>query len=330
MQVNNHRIIGNSKLILEAINEAKNIAIFHHVRPDGDCLGSQAGLAEIIKENYPSKNVFIIGDNENNFNFLNWKFDDQTKFNFENSLAIVVDVSDPKRIFNAEFFLDKRFTKRARIDHHEVGENELYDYSWNDPDAAAAAELVAQLAIDNNLKINEEAAIKTYLGIMTDSGRYMYSKNRVATQYYGSTLLKTNFDVQYLYENLYKKTFKDLQFSGYVYSNFKKDGKVLHFSVTDEVLKQFSYKPNEAANFNNLLANIDDNHVWVFFVDNQDGTYRVRIRSNGPEIHEVAAQFKGGGHAWASGATLENYEVEKPLLLKALNEKIEDYLNSKK
>ncbi|YAF50705.1 DHH family phosphoesterase [Mycoplasmopsis synoviae] len=52
--------IGSTKIALEAIEKYQNIIILHHIRPDGDCLGSQFGLAELIKTNYPNKKFIVL------------------------------------------------------------------------------------------------------------------------------------------------------------------------------------------------------------------------------------------------------------------------------
>lgn len=57
--------IGNKKKTLELIQQFDSIVIFHHIRPDGDCLGSQFGLKELIKINFPNKKVFAVGDRNN-------------------------------------------------------------------------------------------------------------------------------------------------------------------------------------------------------------------------------------------------------------------------
>lgn len=56
----------------KAIEAHDNIFIFHHIRPDGDCLGSQFGLRELIRTNYPEKRVFVFGDTGGIFPFFEW------------------------------------------------------------------------------------------------------------------------------------------------------------------------------------------------------------------------------------------------------------------
>ncbi|MDW2911965.1 hypothetical protein [Mesomycoplasma ovipneumoniae] len=61
--------------IIKNIEKHDNIFVFHHIRPDGDCLGAQQGFARAIKKNFPQKNVFLIGNNNKEFDFLNFHFD---------------------------------------------------------------------------------------------------------------------------------------------------------------------------------------------------------------------------------------------------------------
>nr|WP_272873044.1 DHH family phosphoesterase [Mycoplasma phocoeninasale] len=120
------------EIALKAIQEHDNIFIFHHIRPDGDCLGSQFGLRELIKTNFPEKNVFVLGDNNNIFSFMTWdfdKFEDIDKKYFENSLVVVVDANSSNRIQFANIILEKNFTHLLRIDHHPNDPDIAYDYT---------------------------------------------------------------------------------------------------------------------------------------------------------------------------------------------------------
>nr|WP_318035630.1 hypothetical protein [Mycoplasmopsis synoviae] len=75
--------IGSAKIALEAIEKYQNIIILHHIRPDGDCLGSQFELTELINTNYPNKKVYCIGNNYNSFNFMDFKFDSESEIDYK-------------------------------------------------------------------------------------------------------------------------------------------------------------------------------------------------------------------------------------------------------
>lgn len=66
-----------------------------------------------------------------------------------------------------------------------------------------------------------------------------------------------------------------------------------------------------------MLANIGDNRVWIFFVD-EEKLIRVRLRSNGPVINTLASKYQGGGHALAAGANIRNKKEIKKLVQEAV------------
>ncbi|QJG66923.1 DHH family phosphoesterase [Mycoplasma phocoenae] len=316
------------KIAVEAIEEAKNIFIFHHIRPDGDCLGSQFGLAELIKTNYPDKKVYVIGDAIGSFSFLNLKHDDINsipKTHFKNSLAIVVDANHSNRIQDAHLITEGKFTKTLRIDHHPTEPDIQYDYTWEDAEYSAAAEQVAYIAMKQKWKLTTKAAQYCYLGINTDSGRFQFS-----------SVVKRTFDVVSYLHNAPKFNVWDINFPlsirneskvrflAYVLSKFVSDEQVLWFHVTKKIQKKFKLDENQA-NDVNALANIGDCKIWVFFIDQEDGKIRVRIRSNGIHINHIAHKWRGGGHEVAAGATLHN-KKEIKLILNDLKEEIKKHV----
>ncbi len=86
------------KELIEQIEKHNNICIYRHKLPDGDALGSQNGLAELIKVNYPHKKVFVYGEmREGLFElFPNPVEEDRTIV--ANSLVIICDTANVDRI----------------------------------------------------------------------------------------------------------------------------------------------------------------------------------------------------------------------------------------
>ncbi|BAP39469.1 DHH family phosphoesterase [Metamycoplasma canadense] len=302
----------------KAIEAHENIFIFHHIRPDGDCLGSQFGLRELIKTNYPEKNVFVLGDNNDNFPFLTWDFDEFDKIpkeHFKNSLGVVVDANSSNRIQYAQYILDKNFTHMLRIDHHPVDPDIDYDYTWEDATYAASAEQVGYIAMMAKWKVTKKAAEYTYLGINTDSGRFQYEYVAQRTFEVMSYLHQNNdFRVWDINFELSKRDERKVRFAAYVLLNYKNDGKVLYFHVTKKIQKKFKLSENEASDVG-ILANIGDCKIWVLFIDQKNGTIRARVRSNGIWINNVCEKYApGGGHEVASGATCYSKHDMKSLI----------------
>ncbi|MGV2393173.1 UNVERIFIED_CONTAM: hypothetical protein O8I53_09540 [Campylobacter lari] len=93
--------------------------MFHHIRPDGDCLGSQFGLRELIRDNYPNKKVYAIGDSNGALNFMTFDFDQIPSDEvLKTSLGVIVDANFKERIQNREILDKNLFPETLRIDHH--------------------------------------------------------------------------------------------------------------------------------------------------------------------------------------------------------------------
>ena len=300
---------------INLITDKKNIIIFHHINPDGDCLGSQFGLKLWLKKIFPDKNVLVSGDNESLFNFLKWDFDHIDDDLLKNSVAIVVDANYENRIKNLEFL--KKINTKIRIDHHPENDDLDYVIRWVDADYCATAEQIADLIFTYNKdSINQEIAAYLYLGIYTDSGRFFYNKTSARTHLITSWLMETKFDFNEIHQQLAKRTLKDLILQKEVFNNFKVQDNVIYYFMTSDKRKSLNLSLNEA-NRVDLLANIDQYNIWIFFIENEDKTIRVRLRSNSKNVNELAKLYGGGGHIFASGATIENELMIKEVIDRA-------------
>jgi phosphoesterase RecJ-like protein len=112
------------KKIEEIIQDYKSIVIFHHVNPDGDCLGSQFGLKELIIDNFPSIKVYAIGDSHHVLPFMDFKHDEIPSDEIlSQSLGIVVDANFSNRIQDSNLIMEKKLKDVLRIDHHIGGDD---------------------------------------------------------------------------------------------------------------------------------------------------------------------------------------------------------------
>ena len=102
--------------MLETIKQFDTIIIHRHSRPDGDALGSQIGLKHLIKENFPEKTVYMVGDASGYLSFMDdCTMDDIPDSAYEGALAVLLDSSSPALISDSRYHLA---AKTARFDHH--------------------------------------------------------------------------------------------------------------------------------------------------------------------------------------------------------------------
>ncbi len=307
----------NLKKIEEIITNYKSIVIFHHINPDGDCLGSQFGLKELIIDNFPEINVYAIGDSKNVLPFLDFKHDEiPSEEILTKSLGIVVDANFLNRIQNSELIMGGKIKNILRIDHHIGGDDLKPIYSWVDQNYCASAEQIAELAIELKWKISKKAATYIYLGIYTDSGRFFFDKTSARTFKLVSKLLKTNFDVQFIHNNLSKRTQKEITFQKEVLNNYGVKGNTIYFFLSYEKIKELNIS-EENRNRVDFLANIQPYTIWIFFIEQENGDIRVRLRSSIHNVHQIAKEYGGGGHEKACGAIIKTKKEMNEIIEKA-------------
>ena len=111
-----------------------------------------------------------------------------------------------------------------------------------------------------------------------------------------------------MYDGLYNVEVKIARLRGYILQNFTltKSG-VSKIVLSKEVLEQFDVLPLETGKLVGTLGEVKGIKAWIFFVEEED-VIRVRLRSKGPVINELAQKYNGGGHPNASGASVYSWE----------------------
>lgn len=296
-----------SKEIFELIKKYDDIIIHHHVNPDPDCIGSQLGLKYLIEKSFPKKNVYAVGSHNEKTEFLG-KLDRISDKLYQNALVILVDVGDKNRVDDSRFNKGKQLIK---IDHHP--QTEVFcDIEWVDTTYSSCCEMIIDLYLNNKseLVMTNEAARCLYAGLITDTGRYYYQSVSPRTFNLGADVYQYNFDKQALYADIYYKSIKELQFKGHVLENFlyTKNG-LGYMKIDANLLKKFSLSPEYVASEVNILSDIKEIKMWIFFIEYQDiNKIRVEFRSREVPVNELAKKYRGGGHKLASGAMVNSWE----------------------
>ena len=180
-----------------------------------------------------------------------------------------------------------------------------------DDKSSSASQLIIELIKKNNMKINESIASKLYIGLVADTNRFLYSYTSHKTFSLVSWLIKkTNLNFSELYSNLYKRPLREIRFSGYLSSNLivTKNG-LGYLKITDEILKQYEVDPSTAGNLIENFNNIQEVKVIAFCSEDKGNNYiKCSIRSKGPIINQVTANYNGGGHIYACGARPKTFD----------------------
>lgn len=290
--------------ILNKIKEFETIIIHGHKRPDGDCYGSQFGLKNIITSTYPNKKVYVVGQTSDFVDYVG-KVDTISDDLYEDALVVVVDTATEERISDPRYTMGKYLIK---IDHH-IPVDDYGDLRWVDTNFPSCAQMISYFyyKFKKELKLTKEGAIALYTGIVTDTGRFRYRGVSKVTHQLAGMLLEKGVDVEYIDQQLSKETLEMVGLKGYVYSNYKTADGFIYLKMTRDVIEKYNVSDEQAASVVNLLSGIEGYPVWALFIE-YPNEIRIRLRSNGPTINELANQYAGGGHAKAAGCRIENWD----------------------
>lgn len=298
------------------IEEYDQIVLYRHVNPDLDAFGSQLGMYWTLKSIFPQKNIVLYGNIDSDLMHLYPNFEMGEIINGK-TLGIVLDTANRERIDGDTSLCDKVL----KIDHHIVVDT-YGDINIEVESASSCSEIVTLLFKEACVEIPIDAANALYLGIVGDSNRFMYSSTSSKTFEAASYLLGAGINIEQLYQKLYMRKKSDLEVTKFIYNHYQEDSGVAWYYLSTEDLIQLDISREQGSNYVNTLANIEEFKVWIAVTQNDvDHNYRVSIRSRGIAVNEIANEFHGGGHMYASGATLSSLD-ELEVLVGKLKEKI--------
>lgn len=313
------------KRIIQQIENHDTIILHRHERPDMDAVGSQYGFALILKENFPSKNIYVVGDiNDMIYKAKMDVIDDEV---YNNALAIITDVAIEKMVSDPRFKLAKT---RIIIDHHQ-NETTIEDVLiyFKNPKYGSACELIIEIAKNTKLRIPPEAATYLYGGMVTDTGRFMFLSNPSKTFELASYITRFNPNIQDFYDYIYTEPLAKRQAKN-LFSNFELTENNVAYRKNDaEVVKKSGLDfQSISRGMVNQMAGIKEVRIWANFTEDEVNQEVVcEFRSRGITIVDIAKKYGGGGHNNACGATVKSFDIVDQILID-LDERAKRYGNT--
>lgn len=310
------------KEIYKMIKKYNRIIIARHVGADPDALGSTLGLKEVILNTFPKKEVYVVGTPAARHKYIG-TLDKFTEDMYQNSLLIVLDTPDLKRIDGVDA---TKFECKIKIDHHPFIEK-YADIELIDDTSSSASQLVMELVKNTKLRINKIAAEKLFIGLVGDTNRFLYYYTTAKTFELVSEMIRcTDINFTELYENMYLRSLHDLRFQSYVINNLTlTDNGFGYIKLDQSILDEYEVDAATASNVVNNLNYVEDMYSWaVFAYDKANDNIRGSIRSRGPIVNEIASNYNGGGHIYASGVRIQDFETVD-LLIEDLDKNCLEY-----
>ena len=301
-----------TKQICESIKKNKRFLVAGHISPEGDCIGSQLAMANLLK--LMGKEVRIINQDcvPKNILFMPGVEHVQQMVSLGNKkldfdAAIILDSPTLDRIGDVKKIIEGKYI--INIDHH-VSNLKFGDINWIAEHCSSAGEMVFELFKACHIAIDDASALCLYTAIMTDTGSFRYTNTTARTHQIAADLLLYNINPQQVYEQVYEtKSFSTFKLLAEVLANLKKteDSKFVWCSVTNEMITRNGLSADCCEDFIAFVRMIEGAQVAAFLREMDDKTkVKVSFRSKTDiDVNEIAKTFGGGGHKAASGCVIE-------------------------
>jgi len=290
--------------VLKHIEERDRFVLTSHARPDGDAVGSALACWEILR--CMGKDVEVVLRDGVPRIYHPLPFADKVlqsdSVNGSYDAAIILECDSIQRTRLEG--LDGRFL--INIDHHKSGRT-FADVNWIDPKAVATAEMVYKLARAAGVKISPEIATCLYTAVLTDTGAFMYEGTNEHTFELARELVLAGADPARCARHIYfgHSTAK-MRLLGLALSALQREGALAWIWVTQEQMERTGAKEEDCEGLVNYALAIGDVEVAAFFRELPDRRFRVSLRSKGGlDVAHIAEEFGGGGHACASGCSVD-------------------------
>ena len=299
------------KEALKLIKKYQRIIIHRHRFPDGDALGSQKGLEALLKDNFPKKEIYVVGDEATRLPFMEQRMDDIPDEYYKDALAIILDCGSARMICDERY---KLAAKTLRFDHH-IFQEKVADLDIVDNTYESACGLVTMFAKECKLKLSPTSATALYTGMVTDSGRFVFDSTTARTFELAAFLMSQPIDLNTLYYNLYAEDFSEIieKADNMHKIKFTENNVAYIYTAREDLPANSDAAPVVSTGLVGLMHDIKGVFVWVNFTESDDGVH-CELRSNRYNINPIAVKYGGGGHKKASGCTVPDKDTAMKLL----------------
>lgn len=285
------------------LKEHDHYLILTHRRPDGDTIGSAAylclGLRQLGKTAYILENPEVTAK----YAYLHQGLTKPAAG--ADDTLVSVDVSAPSMLPQAFAHLLSRIA--LRIDHHGAA-TAFTPLELVDPQAGACAEILYDVLTIMDIRLDPSMARALYTAVSTDTGCFRYANTTAHTLSVAAACAETGADLYAINQAIFEtNSLAKLRLQGWMIANtrFLSEGKVAVCALPLAVERETGVTEDDMENVSGFPRSIEGVRLAATLRQNPDGQVKVSVRA-APEYDAAAicAQFGGGGHKGAAGATL--------------------------
>ena len=294
--------------IIEGVRRSQTLCVVGHIRPDGDCIGSQLAVTLALRNEGKQVTCWNQDGMPDKLAFLDpGRLLQKPKPDGRFDCVIAIDCASFERLGTAgEYVEDRKLF--INIDHHES--NTRYaDINWILPRRPSTGELVFRLLRSANWAITPPIADCLFAAVSTDTGSFQYPSTRPDTLYVAGKLVERGADLAKVCHEVYQSfPLSRVRLLQRLYSHFKltRDDRIAYFWLRKADYDRTGAQPDDSEGLIDHLRAIQPVVIACIFEEIEPGLTRVSLRSKCEQVNvsDIAAQFGGGGHPAAAGARI--------------------------
>ncbi|KAB2659831.1 MAG: bifunctional oligoribonuclease/PAP phosphatase NrnA [Verrucomicrobia bacterium] len=295
--------------IIEAVEVSETICVVGHMRPDGDCIGSQLGLTLALKNQGKDVTCWNQDSVPDKLAFLDTqKLVQKPKKDRQFDLVIATDAASFERLGTT----GERIAERKlfiNIDHH-TSNTRYADINWISPREPSTGELIFRLLKAANWPITAAISDCLFTAVSTDTGSFQYSSTRPSTYHVAGELVKRGANLARICDEVYQSfPLARVRLVRHMYNKFRlvHENQIAYFWLKKADYTRTGSESNDSEGLIDHIRAIDPVVVACVFEEVEPTLTRISLRSKSDRVNVnlIAGQFGGGGHPAAAGARIE-------------------------
>ena len=309
-----------SKKFLELLQQkaSLNFVISTHKSCDGDGLGAGLALCHALKKIKQKASFFALEPIHPKYNFMNKDniiqvFDKEKTKIPENSVFIFIDVNDTRLMEPLYSYSKRKKGIIYFIDHHPIIQKNKGDRFFIDTACSSTAELIYSLLKNLKIELDEEICKNLFSSIVFDTNRFRDIKNSAKPFAIASEIIPKIKDVNLIYESLFKNLTPDkLRFMSQLEKvEYYSNNQVAFLHIKESVFKKYNTDNTQAYDLMDLVRDIKTIDSTALLIENEEGSFKLSLRSRNKNLLPLAKSFDGGGHVHSAGAYIESKKLKE-------------------
>lgn len=294
--------------IIEQIRAHQTFCVVGHVRPDGDCIGSQLAITLALKtlgkkvtcwneDSVPDKLKFLDPD----------KIFEKPRRGETFDCVIAADCASFERLGKCgPVVADRKLL--INIDHHQS--NTRYgDINWISALEASTGELIFKLLKAASWPITPKIADCLFTAVSTDTGSFQYATTKPMTYNTAGELVKRGANLAKICDEVYQSyPMSRVKLLKHLYNKFRltHDDQIAYLWLKKKDFTRTGADTSESEGLIDHIRDMQPVEIACVFEEMEPDVTRISLRSKNPKVNvnEIAAQFGGGGHKAAAGAKI--------------------------